>query len=448
MKTLSQTLLNEQLELNRIPAVKLQIQAYDFPAESSDILFNEYDWTSVLETSKGGAWACCASDGSFVITLGTGATTVRIANSPVIDLDTDFTSWGASGTKGTFNTAPTFCIAANPTSNEVIIAYLSGNHLYRQESTNYGASFGSAIDMGASTGYGIVRMAYTPTGDLAIVAGKTYSIGTPIYNWDVRYGLRLYAWIRRGGTWGSATTIQPFDYYKFNLGDYDSYWDGNTLRSGIVYTTIILESIDVAYDGDWLITYTGSQTKEGSTGGGGKPISKGSIIYGLYYTVLGNGTYGTPNSFSAGAEISLVDTKTKITSLTQLSHFSPSPPTAVERGYEQATMPILLTQPELLRTATVHPAAFLHKISGYPLILSLYSEGRVYLCELQRGTDITTATFDKAYTFNNDRPVKLCSNSTWLFAYNGDQIFMSPLPADWVVPTIGSGAGDYIELGE
>jgi len=446
MKQISQNLLNEQIALNRKPAVKLQIQAYNFPAESSKIMFNQYDWTSVLETSKGAAAACCASDGSFVITSGTGATTVRIANSPAIDLDTVFTTWGAAGTKGTFAAGNTFCIGANPTSNEVIIAYLSGGHLYRQTSTNYGASFGSATDMGASSGT-VVRMAYTPTGNCAIVVGYTTSTYIVYGVYDRRYYINLKAYIRRGGVWGSAISLsQMFDYYKFTIGTYTVWQQTPLYFAGIDYVEVVLESIDIAYDDDWFVTFTGSQTKAGSDGGSGHPISKGEIIYGLYSVVIGNGTNATPNSWSTPAEISLVDTKVNINSLSQLSHFSPSPPTKEELAYQQTTMPILLSQPELLRTANVHPAAYLHKVSGYPLILTLYSDGRCYLCELQRGTTILTATFDKAYTFYNDRPVKLASNSTWLFAYNGDQIFMSPLPGFWSVPTIGTGAGSYNEI--
>ncbi len=442
MKQLSNTLLNTQIA-GGTPVVSTQIQAYGHPAASSDIIFNEYDWNYVWETSKGGAWACCASDGSFVITSGTGATTVRIA-SP--NLDTTFTTWGASGTKGTFNAALAFCIAANPTSNEVIIAYLSGGHLYRQESTNYGASFGSAIDMGASLGVisgylytagTVVRMAYTPTGDLAIIVGCSSVLeSSPPRNVYVFY---LGAYVRRSGTWGSPVILRSsFDEYKFTLGHivYSAPSQSYFTPYFISYA-IVLENMDIAYDGDWLITYTVSQTDPGGSGGYGYPISRGQIIYGLYYKVLGNGTYIAANVITDGGEVSLVETKAKISNLSQLSHFSPSTPS----GYEELSMPILLTSSELIRTATIHPATHLHKIPSYPLILSLWTDSKVYLCELRRGTNITTATFNKAYTFNNDRPVKLCSNSTWLFAYNGDQIFMSYLPANWVIPTIGTGAG-------
>jgi len=450
LKEISQALLSEQIQLNRKPAVKVRIQAYDYPDESTDICFNQYDWTKVLSTSKGAAAACCASDGSFVITAGTGATTVRFTS---VDMDTDFTPWGASGAEGTFEAGNTFCIAANPTSNEVIIAYLSGGHLYRQTSTDYGASFGSATDMGASSGT-VVRMAYTSSGDCAIMVGYT-TTNSVEFSWDTRYLLQLNAYVRRGGSWSSAITFATnFDYYKFTLGEWSSSWlysqqhPEGYQASGFVYDAITLESMDVAYDDDWFVTYSATQTRPGSDGGSGKPVSKGSIIYGLYGVVLGTGVHISPNSWSNNAEISLVDMKVNVNNLSQLSHFSPSPPTAEELAHQQTTMPILLSQPELLRTANVHPAAYLHKVSGYPLILSLYSDGRVYLCELQRGTTILTATFDKAYTFYNDRPVKLASNSTWIFGYNGDQIFMSPIPGFWTVPTIGSGAGNYVELGE
>ncbi len=445
MKAISDTLLDTQVSLGAPPVVSAQIQAYGYPAESTNIAFKEYDWTSVLETSKGAAAACCASDGSFVITSGTSATTVRIANSPAIDLDTVFTAWGAAGTKGTFAPGNTFCIGANPTSNEVIIAYLSGGHLYRQTSTDYGASFGAATDMGASSGT-VVRLAYNSLGDLAIIVGYT-STNQAAYSINIRYSLELKAYIRTSSSWTTTTLTSEFDYYKFTLGYYTSWLDYNFQHpqgeyiNGYVYYPIILESIDIeydiVYDPAWLITYTASQTSPGSAGGDGKPITKGSIIYGLYYQVL-------TTTFLMSGEISLTDISTKINSLSQLSHFSPSPLTGEGLSYEQTTMPIFFSQPELLRTATVHPAAYLHKISGYPLILSLYSDGRVYLCELKRGKTLFSLAFDKAYTFNNDRPVKLCSNDTWLFAYNGDQIFMCPLPSDWVAPTAGSGAGTTV----
>jgi hypothetical protein len=455
MKTLATDLLTEQKKFSVTPAVKIGIQSYGFPAESSKIVFNEYGWTSVLETSKGAAAACCASDGSFVITSGTGATTVRIA--PTIDLDTVFTVWGAAGTKGTFAAGNTFCIAANPTSDEVIIAYLSAGHLYRIESTNYGASFGSATNMGASSGT-VVRMAYTPTGDLTILTAYMYAECHGSFVDINRYWIKLIPYIRRLNSWiTGSTSSTELTELKFPLGwgSYPSatgYPPGGPGSAGyssggrMTTVPIVLNGADIAYDGDWFIIYTCSQTQSGSTGGQGRPISLGSITYGLYGVTLGNGTNATPNSWTNNAEITLVDTKVNINSLSQLSHFSPSPPTGQKIAYETATMPILLTQPELLRTATIHPAAYLHKISGYPLILSLWSEGRVYLCELKRGTNITTATFDKAYTFYNDRPVKLASNSTWLFAYNGDQIFMSPLPGDWVVPTGGTGAGSEYNI--
>ena len=349
MKAISQLLLFEQIQLNRKPAVKIQIQKFGFPAESSKIMFNQYDWTPI---------------------------------------------------------AP-----------------------------------GTAPAKTAGT-------AYAPNGDSCVVTGSI-TTNNASTSWGTRYIINLSATIIRSGVTSVVTFSTPCDTNKLSLGEMvTGMTQNNEWYTGWVYTAVAMESIDVVYDDDWFITYSLSQTKPGSTGGNGYPVTTGSIIYGLYGIILGNGINASANSFVNNREISLVDTKTNITSLSQVSNFSPSILTEEKATHEQNTNAILLSQPELLRTATIHPQAYLHKITGYPLILSLWSEGRVYLCELKRGTTIMTATFDKAYTFYNSEPVKISSDSTYIYAFGYSTSFRSPLPGFWTVPTIGTGPGDYIELGE
>jgi hypothetical protein len=354
MKAISQLLLNEQIQLNRKPCVKIQIQEYGFPAESNKIIFNQYDWSQV--------------------TLGSEASKV-------------------AGT------------------------------------------------------------ASAPNGDSCVVTGSV-SATSATYSTDIRYNFNLSATITRSGVPSTATATIACDIYKFNLGYFTSWLDYSYQHpegqwmSGYVYTPVVFESIDVAYDDDWFVTYTGSQTKPGSSGGSGQPVSKGSIVYGLYGIVLGNGTNASKNSWINNGEINLTETKANINSLSQMSHFSPSILTGEASAYEQTMSPVLLSQPELLRMATIHPKAYLHKITGYPLLLSLWSEGKAFICELKRGTTILTATFDKAYTFYNDEPVLLSSDATYIYAFNTTKTFRSPLPGFWTVPTAGSGVGSYMELGE
>ncbi len=350
MKTISQTLLTEQLQFNRKPAVKLQIQEYAFPSESSDIMFNEYDWTAITV--------------------------------------------GSAPAKGT-------CTA--------------------------------------------------PNGDTCAVTGAiSASVG---HATTTRYSLTLTAIVTRSGVPKTITTTISCDTTKFHLGynmswlDYGpGHYDG-LYMSGYVYYPVVLENVDVVCDDDWFVIYSLSQESPGSTGGNGYPVTTGTIIYGLYGIVLGNGTNATRNLWCNNAEISLTDTKANIVSLSQLSHFSPSPPTAKEIAYEQASTPVLMTIPELLRTVNIHPTAYLHKITGYPLLLCLWNDGKTYICELKRGNTILTPIFDKAYTFHTDSPVILTSDATYIYAYSATQAFKSPLPGFWSVPTIGTGAGDYLELG-
>ncbi len=68
MKELSQTLLNGQIAKNRIPAVKVQIQGYTFPAQSPSISMGSLSWQDTENlTIYAPVQAASPSDGSLVI---------------------------------------------------------------------------------------------------------------------------------------------------------------------------------------------------------------------------------------------------------------------------------------------------------------------------------------------------------------------------------------------
>lgn len=133
MKALSQALTSAQIQLNRKPVIKIQIQDYDYPAKSSKLCYSTYDWTLVHQNAAAqGVIACCAADGSLLMTH---AGIVETAN-PVVRIenptpDTDYSAWAtslgvASGGEvpSTYYYFPAYDMIASATTGEVIILSL------------------------------------------------------------------------------------------------------------------------------------------------------------------------------------------------------------------------------------------------------------------------------------------------------------------------------------
>jgi hypothetical protein len=136
MKNLTKVLADEQIQLNRKPAIKIQIQEYDYPAASTKLRYSDYDWTSVMQNNAAaiGVVACCAYDGSLLMTCAALAETASpVVRFPNPTPDTDYTAWATAlgAVSGDIPTPYTFVnlggydMKPNPLNGEVLIVALT-----------------------------------------------------------------------------------------------------------------------------------------------------------------------------------------------------------------------------------------------------------------------------------------------------------------------------------
>jgi len=164
---------------------------------------------------------------------------------------------GSGSTYGSWTTFATYshaCAIAAYGANVWVFNILPADgHLYRRDSTDYGASYGAAVDMGAISGdatFTIYACAKSLTEALIL-----YSDGTTLYR------RRL-----SGGTWEAAAA-----------------WT-NTLNS--------ITGVACTYLGDWNVIVTGTDTDD-------KP--------GVWTCVLGDGYSAAAGNWSALAELTIAE---------------------------------------------------------------------------------------------------------------------------------------------
>ncbi len=455
MKSLPQTILIEQVNPTPTAAVKVEIQSYDFPADVHSISYKQFDANAVYQNaSTTGARACCASDGSLIYFNGT--TITRFATpSPT----TDFSSLGATGTP-TFHNAGAFDIAANPTSGEVIaFRTTSSTHIELNTSTNYGVTWGGwTWSFTSAYAANFVRASFNSSGDIMLLVNAPASAS---YSYQPVFRRRI------SGTWiPSGTTVWTNCYFVPDIsesGFFSLRWaakgqnpDGSwwySSYSGNVY----LRNAEVCYDGSWFILGTLYQDNSGD----------GSIYYdgtgplsyrvGMYF-----GTITNAGSYTYGGQCNITDSKMAITSLTQISNMGMStsqmgqlPPDLQGRLrdsiYINTATPynggsIAMNQEQTL-IEVVYPYAYIIKLSnGKPPIVSFHDNGKNHFISMREDLPLTNGVFGDAIAFTMDFPVNLCANTDYIFAYNGNQIFICPMWYDWAIPTVGTGAGSKLAL--
>ena len=445
MKSLPQAILDEQIKNTVTPAVKVEIQAYGYPAEVSLLKYAQYDWHYVYHNATTtGIRACCPSDDSLVFFNGT--TTTRFATpSP----DTDFTSLGASGTPS-FHHLDTEEIIANPTSNEVMAFRWDSSYVQYKQSTDYGTNFGGWTNIsGTITTPTFVRATYKTNGDIFLLAREASS-------------LKIKR--RISGTWETAwsTVTVPTDDAYFDLMVRYYYIDGSyNTAYGWTYGTRYLRNIEVAYDDGYFITFNWWQSNIGE-GTPPNPYGRGSGWIApetvTYRSAILYATFHEATGWAAHGQTSMADATTEIMSLQNLQNMTTSMSIGVEerermgagllrqlQGYRQVGQ-TYVREYEVNAIGDIYPYSFLIKIPNISLIMSVNDSAKTAFFELQGDLTIDDGTFSKAYSLQNVFPLAVCANSEYVFAYNGNQIFISPLPTNWTYPVVGTGAGEKLEL--
>lgn len=473
MKNLSSSIALEQKKVSVLPAVKIGIRSFDYPDEKHSTSYRQFDKDPVWESASAtGMRGCCASDGSIVFLKG--GTAYRFASpSP----STDFTSIAASGTPAGFTNEELYDIAADPNSAEVIIVHVTGNYIEAKVSSDYGATFGSYSTISPQFWYGnpssnftdpdFVRASYNDDGDIFLIAGQK----EPVLVQDesgVSYGTGInMLYIQRiDGTWDTSwneAQIREDDYDIlsdfFSLRWYGSYSSGNYF--GFTYYTnlMMLKNIEVCYDGVWFVTYDiyqdNSEPNPLPSGCTGYLEKKTSYKWGIFY---GSCTDG--GTYTYGGQTDMTDSNLIATSITSMSRIGGSAtsrrdmPGGLEnftdlKGWHQ-TYIALGNKLSLLNIScnqdnswieVAYPYSYLTKISNMPIVMSFYDNGKCHFIAQHENYDVDDGIFKEALAITTDYPIALTHNSTYLFGYNGNQIFVWPIPYPWEEPTAGSGAG-------
>ncbi len=415
--TLSANLLAEQKKAGITPYAKLRIHAYDWPDASKIVRFNQFDWHKVHENGAGiQACACCASDDSFLITDGT--TVTRFA-SPAYD--TDFSTWQTEGVPGGLTSSGTeigtlttlYDIVGNPTSNEVMLfkAEVADNKVYYKQSTDYGASFGAWTQIGDTLDDvpEYIHATYKSNGDIMVLVQRITAI-------------TYSEWVKRtSGSWGATFTAL-----------------GPVIGSPIM---------GFQHDGDWNVLID-------NTGWTPDVLAAWSIGDGAFYSA------GTSTSLGNLVVSSALQEVPKLRDLTmfrtadlqmdyrEIAKLKIETNPRITGGFRTTVTLLDYTTNQLgVPTANINYRGDLLKLSGMGMICLGWDGTSAYFMLQKADLNFRDLTFYRAYTLTNPFPLAMTASSKYVFAYNGEQIFMSPIPTPWNPPTVGTGAeAGYLEI--
>jgi hypothetical protein len=317
-----------------------------------------------------------------------------------------YSSWGSS-----FGGVPAYAkVAIASQGAEVMVASMDAANLYRRQSSDYGATWGSwTAMMNARPCERGAAIAYKPNGDCAIVHAS-----------DINDPTSLYLQKRTGGSWSTGLGQRSGDW---EIGDLAMY-----------------------YDGDWNII---ALVQEGSY------ISVVRMVYGDAYKVAA-GTWATDAKIGLGRARVDVAAQVKLRQFAvgwpvgfrRLQPFGPWEPRTASTYWErhQAVVEALagetldVSGPYLLKPAT----------SCSRPLLSLARQNQPWIFRLKPGTDFIDYNWNKASTMESSasRGIALAAdlNGEYIWATQPDEVWRTPCPGSWSPPTTGSGPGDKITI--
>lgn len=408
MRSLSDALLEEQKKPTRKPLVKVEVQAYGHPQPSSGVRWEAFGWQRFYQGSevKDSHGLTMPGDGSLVRVRKDG-TNLYLSRVTDPGPSSNYSSWGSS-----FGGVPSNAkVGIASQGSEVMVVTMDAANLYRRQSSDYGATWGSWVQMAnARPCERGVTAAYKPNGDCAIVHAS-----------DVNDPTSLYIQKRTGGTWSTGLGQR---------GSYDA------------------EIIDLAmyYDGDWNII---ALVQEGSY------INVVRIVHGDGYKVAA-GTWATDARIGLGRARVDVAAQVRLrqfevgwpVGFRRMQPFGPWEPRTASTYWErhQAVYEALagetldVSGPYLLKPAT----------SCSRPLLSLSRQNQPWIFRLKPGTDFIDYNWNKASFIDTSasRGMALAAdpNGEFIWAAQPNEVWRTPCPGDWSPPTPGGGAGDKITI--
>jgi hypothetical protein len=407
MRSISDALLEEQKRPTRKPLVKLEVQAYGHPQQSSSIQWQDFGWQRFYSGSetKDSHGVTIPGDGSLVRVRkdGTNLYLSRVTNPGP---GSTYSSWGSSFGGVAINAK----VGIASQGTEVMVVSMDAANLWRRQSADYGATWGSWTQMAnARPCERGVAVAYKPNGDCAIVHAS-----------DVNDPTSLYIQKRTGGTWSTG------------LGQRNGDWE--------------VEDLAMCYDGDWNII---ALVQEGSY------ISVVRMIYGDGYKV-------TAGTWAADAKIGLGRARVDVAAQVRLRQFQVGWPV----GFRQM-QPYGPWEPRSASTYWERHQAVVEALAGETLdvsgpflvkpptscsrpLLSLARQNTPWIYRLKPGTDFIDYAWNKAsfIEVSASRGMALAAdpNSEYIWATQPNEVWRTACSGSWSPPAPGSGPGDKITI--
>jgi len=388
-------LLTEQKKPTRRPLIKLEVQAYGHPAKADSIQWELFAWEKLHgdSTTQNFHGVALPSDGSLNRIRLAGTT---IYHQRVTDPGpgSNYSSWTNLG-----NTIASSHLAIAAHGTEVMVAAAGAATLYRRQSADSGATWAAWVNMAnARPCHRGCAIAYKPNGDCAIVHAT-----------DVNDPTSLYIQTRTGGGWSGG------------LGQRAGTWE--------------IEGLAMYYDGDWNII---ALVLDGSY------LSVVRMIYGDGDQVAA-GTWGTDQKISlARARVDVAAQIALRRFTTGWSWTTRDSASRVPTYWEKHQAVLEALAGESLDVS----GASLALPANYPALLSLARENLPWVYRLQPGSEFIDYNWSKATNISTSAPYGLAlgCDDTYIYATQANEVWRTPIPADWTPPTLGSGPGDKITI--
>lgn len=410
---------------------------------------------------------------------------------------TDFSDWMPEQDSNEEEKSPgsyypvDYCIVANPVTDEVIKFWLGGSNtvayaVSNDDGVTYGATqYTDAFSTPVSTYPCLnlwVRAAYKANGDLAIVV-----VTKDCYN-PLLCGYLCYIKVRESGVWGNWSKGVQFRCTSNNGENFSDNWCSFANRSLPDYGRRTgLKSLEIAYDGDWMVVYAWENGAGNATQHNGWLVygDGNSIDKGVWFSGTGeiniSSAYEKINSFSDIHHVGATGTSTLVGCNSQGLHkynyferasrvFSQwqgrmhSGDFGVHYGIqkEMGYMPDLTTNNLLqsiineggVQTTRDHLGNYhivnveeiyayntIFKIPGGALLWCVQADDKLYFFRLRGDMTVREAVFSRAYSMECKFPVQIVCTADYLFAISNYKIWMSVIPDEWTKPDAGAGVG-------
>jgi hypothetical protein len=96
---------------------------------------------------------------------------------------------------------------------------------------------------------------------------------------------------------------------------------------------------------------------------------------------------------------------------------------------------------QVTKVETIYAYNSLFKIQGGEFLWCVQADDKMYFFALRHDMTVKEAVFYKAYSIEQKYPMTLACSSNYVFAVTNGKLYMSVIPAEWTVPTAGTGIG-------